>query len=494
VNVGWLVFLGLWSISLGELIGGAPHSLAWNLAVFFFAVALLITVKTYHRYRRELRFLREFHHLSQTMDELRPLSPENSLSPILEAIVKIVGCDRAVLLLKDESAQTLRAVCGFCLDEAIRARLVIPRRAGPSAAWRVMETGEPLIIAAPHGHPEINQDLLELLQSSVIGMAPIFCRNEALGLLMIDRHRSNQTLSDDDLLQLQVLADQVGVALRNQSMHREITEKAQVLETQNLRICRELQLAKLVQDGVLPRVAPQWEGMSVSAFMRAAHFIGGDFFSYLDGCCNTRKTCLQPICEPCEHFSRGILIGDVSGKGIPAALVMAVVHSLFREKVFYYSDPGKIMTEVNMSLKTYLGAESRFHSSAFLGFCLPRERTFVYANAGHDFPFFYRARTRELIPLESTGTLLGIFRESEYTVREVSYEPGDWFFFYTDGLIEYLEKKLGHEDGVVALEDLLRTLPCRDARTFLSQLEQRLSFTDEETTDDVTAIMMVVDS
>lgn len=496
--MSWLGFILVWSLSLGILLAGEHNSWLFRAALLFQLVALAISVHKLFVYRGELRFLREFHHLSQTLDDLRQLDLEHPFERVLEAVVRIVGFDRAVLFRPDPDGRVLRAVSSCGLESGVRETLVISRDEGPSIAWRVFLNGVSTLINDPDLNPEVNQRLLGLIKSQALALAPISRGGLSLGLLVCCRSENEAPINDDDLLQLQVLADQIAITLQNHALHAELAHKADQLAQQHARVQQELGLAKLVQDGVLPRSTPDWAGLSTSAFVRSARVIGGDFYRYLDACSRTRGRCENLSCRGCEHHLQGILIGDVSGKGIPAALVMSVVNSFFQEKVNRLSDPAALLSEVNSSLKIYLGAESRFFSSAFVGFHSPRDNTFVFANAGHDFPLLLRSSDSPgggaIEELPSTGTLLGIFRESQFETRTVQLQPGDRILFYTDGLVDWFEQRRGAEDGLVSLADFLRAGGRETPGNFVARVQTLLESSPEEPEDDVTALLMVVGS
>ncbi len=488
----WVVFVLFWGLSLGAVLTGSPDSLSWKAAAFFLVAALLITIRKYFQYRRELDFLREFHHLSQTLDDIRLIDSTSPFGHILDAVIRIVGFDRAILFLKDADADVLRAVHAVNLDEKTRAQLVMKRAGGTSLAWKAMESGEATSIQCPPAAREGGDPFPGLLGPSVLGLAPITHGGESLGLLAVDRHASGETITDEDLLQLQVISDQLGITLRNHFLNDEIAGKARLLEAQNSQVQRELTLAKIVQDGVFPRTAPDWPGLEVGMYRKSARVIGGDFFRFLDGCRTGRSKCRTLDCPHCEDRLHWFLIGDVCGKGIPAALVMAVVNCLFKEKVDYFSEPSVVLREVNISLKEYLGAESRFNSSAFLGFYSPVERKFHFANAGHDFPLFYRSSSNSLEELESTGTLLGLFRESDYSGREIDLGPGDRILFFTDGLVELLEEGREEAEGITFLREFFLKRKTLGAQAFIGELEKTISLLRPDPSDDVTACILEV--
>ncbi|HOT27615.1 MAG TPA: SpoIIE family protein phosphatase [Candidatus Ozemobacteraceae bacterium] len=485
------VLFGLgWAVALGILLARPQNSALWAGAILYLVVAMALTVRSWLQYRREIRFLREFQHLSQTLDDIRELDTERPFDHILESVQRIVGFDRAVIFLEDEQAQTLRAVQAIDLDEERRAAMVIPKSEG-SLIWKLLKHTEACIISrSPWTDPDMAR-WLDLLRTDAVALAPIARGGKCWGMLLVDRHVEKEPITDDDLLQLQVLADQVGITFQNHSLNEELSRRATLVTAQNERYKREVQLAKLVQDGVLPRTPPNWPGLVPAVCLRSARVIGGDFFTYLETCGRGRGACNRPSCDvSCPDKLFGMLIGDVCGKGIPAALVMAVVNCLFREKVAGCADPACLLSEVNVSLKDFLGAESRLHSSAFVGFVSKATNRFVYANAGHDFPLLWRASTGKLEPLESTGTLIGIFRESAFTTRTVELAPGDAVFLYTDGLTDFFEQERGAEDGYEMLQAwLLERLP-RPPAEIIAEIEKMIDASTAESHDDISAAML----
>ncbi|EKD84470.1 MAG: hypothetical protein ACD_39C00029G0001, partial [uncultured bacterium] len=204
---------------------------------------------------------------------------------------------------------------------------------------------------------------------------------------------------------------------------------------------------------------------------------GGDFVRYVD--------------DPgINHL--GILIGDVSGKGIPAALVMAVVVCLFNEKISFSMPPEKLLADINLALKQFLGARSRFNSSAIWGIFDLAKMNFRYASAGHDFPLHLSFRTGQLTELVSTGTLLGLFNESEYQGVEVAIDQGDKIIFYSDGLIDFFEYNLGYKDGFVWLKEFFLERRTKSSQEIVNEITALVESSTEPTKDDITVAVFSI--
>jgi len=236
-RITWLGFILVWSLSLGILLAGEHGSWLFQAALLFQLVALAISVHKLFVYRGELRFLREFHHLSQTLDDLRQLDLEHPFERVLEAVVRIVGFDRAVLFRPDPDGNVLRAVSACGLESGVRETLVIPRGDGPSIAWKVFLSGVSTLVNDPAQNSEVNQRMLGLIRSQALALAPISRGGLSLGLLVCDRSENEAPITDDDLLQLQVLADQIAITLQNHALHAELAHKAEQLAQQTDGCC-----------------------------------------------------------------------------------------------------------------------------------------------------------------------------------------------------------------------------------------------------------------
>ncbi len=243
------------------------------------------------------------------------------------------------------------------------------------------------------------------------------------------------------------------------------------------RIKKELQTARLVQDGAMPREIPNIDGLEIASYFHPASFIGGDFLRFV-GSENKKKL--------------EVLIGDVCGKGIPAALIMAVVYSLFKEKAKLTKFPSELMSGVNVSLKEFLGAGSYFNSTAIWGEFNLDTMTFAYSNAGHDFPLHYSAKTKQITELPSTGTLLGIFKESQYETKFINIDSGDYILFYSDGLIDFFEAFSNYNDGYKYLISFFKERILVSPKSIVNEIKELVETNESAATDDITVIAIKV--
>ncbi|MBI3040023.1 SpoIIE family protein phosphatase [bacterium] len=479
---------------MGLAFGAAPSTILWKLSMVFQLVVFVIILSKYFTFHHELGFLREFHYLSQTMDDIRRLESGKPFDHLLKAVVHLMRFDRSIFFLKESETNFIRPVSWQNIEQNLITDLEAKGNDFSLGFWASLNKNEPEIILPSSKAFHALSELFCQNPKQEFLTAPIIGEKNFLGFILALRDISRERFSDDDLVQMQVLADQLGITLKNHFLHKEVAQKAEQLERQNLQIHKELELAKMIQDSVFPRSPPNWKGISFAAYRRSARFVGGDFYNYLGGCRWGDSLCENATCGNCPRQVQGILIGDVCGKGIPAAIGMAMVNSLLNEKVVYFmSDPARILTEVNLSLKRYLGAESRFNSSAFVGFYEPKEQKFVYSNAGHDFPLYYNSKDKSLSSLESTGTLLGLFRESKFSAKEIKLQSGDRLFFYTDGLVDFFEKHQNSEDGFGPLKSFMLNRISYNVHDFIKEISNLVGLVPGEGDDDITAVMMAME-
>jgi serine phosphatase RsbU (regulator of sigma subunit)/predicted ester cyclase len=183
------------------------------------------------------------------------------------------------------------------------------------------------------------------------------------------------------------------------------------------RVEQELSVAQRIQHALLPRELPELEGWNIAYDYRPAREVGGDFYDFL----------------PLSEGRLGIIIGDVSGKGIPAALVMANTQSVLRA-IARRGDvaPGQVLAEANEVLFTYL--PPNMFATCFYAVLDPTEGRLRYANAGHNLPCCWREGVAT--ELRASGMPLGLMPAMDYEEKERTLAPGDGVLLYSDGLIE----------------------------------------------------------
>ena len=255
---------------------------------------------------------------------------------------------------------------------------------------------------------------------------------------------------------------------------RDLEEANRELEAFYYSVEQELGLARRIQHALLPKDLPELEGWQIAHYYRPAREVGGDFYDFLR----------------LEDGRIGLVFGDVSGKGIAAALVMANTQSVLRAAAQREgSVPGRVLAEANRTLRAYVPPNT--FATCFYAVLDPRNGRLVYANAGHDLPYLWQrgGGSREL---EATGMPLGLMPDMSYEEQEATLKVGDSLLFYSDGLVEAHDPK-GEMFGFPRLGKLVAIHGAGSGEEFLDHLLKELySFTGEdwEQEDDITLVAL----
>ncbi len=225
--------------------------------------------------------------------------------------------------------------------------------------------------------------------------------------------------------------------------------QAQIIEQETL--ARELRLAREIQESMLPRKLPQLTGFEIGGRMIAARMVGGDFYDAI----------------PLDADRVGVVIGDVSGKGVPAALLMALVCSLLRAEAVRTDSPEEVLRVVNGHL---LSRNARGMFVTVLYGVLHRvTREFTFVRAGHELPLVLDAGGANLTPERGRGHPLGMFASPALDSQTVVVPPGGTLLLFTDGVTEAMDQQ-GELFGVERIAEAVRDYPRATAQELCDHL------------------------
>src|SRR5215203_3056022 len=238
------------------------------------------------------------------------------------------------------------------------------------------------------------------------------------------------------------------------------------------RIEQELLVARRIQHALLPKDVPALVGWEISPYYQPAREVGGDFYDFV----------------PLADGKVSLVIGDVSGKGVPAAVLMSSTQSVLRTLAQRGgSSPSRVLSEANEVLCTYI--PPNMFVTCFYAILDPKSGTLIYANAGHDLPYLHRT-SGEAEELRARGMPLGLMPEMGYEEKETILEVGEAALFYSDGLVEAHNPK-GEMFGFPRLRSLVSKYG-EERSLGDSLLEELYSFTGEgwEQEDDITLLTL----
>src|SRR6266581_9468716 len=260
----------------------------------------------------------------------------------------------------------------------------------------------------------LDSPALRALKGAGVKIAvPLVSQGELVGLLNLGPRLSEQDYSTDDRGLLNTLATQSAPAVRVAQLVRD--QQAQARE--NERIQHELRVAQLIQKTLLPKDLPALPGWKVNAYYQAARQVGGDFydFIYLD------------------DGRLGLVIGDVTDKGVPAALLMATTRSVLRAVAQRVVKPGQVLERVNEII--YQDIPPNMFVTCLYALLDPETGQLLYANAGHDLPY-HRHQMGGVTELRATGMPLGLMPGMKYEEKETTLAHGEIILFHSDGIVE----------------------------------------------------------
>ena len=256
----------------------------------------------------------------------------------------------------------------------------------------------------------------------------------------------------------------IGATLRKQRLEQEISERE--------RIAQELKVARDIQQASLPKEVPTIEGWKISPFYRPAREVGGDFYDF----------------HLLSEVHVGLVVGDATGKGVPAALVMSSTRSMIRALARASNSPGEVLKQVNNLLVSDI--PSNMFVTCFYAILDPESGRLRYANAGHDLPYLHRGRG-EAEELRARGMPLGLMPGMSYEEKETIVQAGESALFYSDGLVEAHDPK-GEMFGFPRLRALITHHSEEERSLGEYLLEELYSFVGEgrEQEDDITLLTL----
>ncbi|HOF97147.1 MAG TPA: SpoIIE family protein phosphatase, partial [Methanoculleus sp.] len=258
---------------------------------------------------------------------------------------------------------------------------------------------------------------------------------------------------------------------------RDITERRE-MEGRLARSNAELQIAADIQMSFMPKVLPRIAGFDIAARAIMAKEVGGDFFDVIP---------FEIVAL--DRGTLGLLIADVSGKGVPAALFMALSRIVVRVNALWHPDPAQAIYDANNIIAG--DAKSGMFVTLFFGRLREKDRTLTYVNAGHNPPVVFRSKTGVLEELPATGIILGAFENQDYFSRSLVIEPDDVVVMYTDGVTEAIDAR-DEPFGVPRLNAIIRENARLPAQGILDRILSDLhEFTgDTPQFDDITLLVI----
>ena len=356
------------------------------------------------------------------------------------------------------------AAAPIALESFLRLHTIGP---GEGLIGRIWQTGQSVCIAEFSEAPELAK-----LRGSAFGSASIMAAslrygNQDLGVLALAQGPAGQPFSQGDFVVFKSIAEQSAFALYNAIIYSMANEKK--------RLDHDLEIARDIQRILLPSEAPAINGFQISGINAPARQVSGDYFDYIQ----------------VDQERLGVAIADVSGKGVPASLIMAICRSVLRAEAARNPSPADVLRKVNRQLYPDI-KEDMFISMAYL--ILNHQQDGVtLARAGHDAPLLYKRHSQTVTPIKPPGMVVGIDSGSVFDRLTVDFaiplERDDCLVLYTDGVTETLNTE-GDEFGLDRMMQSVRASAIEGAQTIVRRIiEDVRDFTGSvPQNDDITLI------
>ena len=313
--------------------------------------------------------------------------------------------------------------------------------------------------------PHLQSPLLEILTAENMQMlVPMHNRGELEGFIALTNKISGYNYNYEDITTLNILSNQLVVALSNARLYQESLEK-QLLE-------EELSLARQIQRDLLPKNLPSGVDFEFAAYSEPSRYVGGDFYDFLETKNNTT----------------GIVIADVSGKGMPAALMVSQIQAMMRSEVRNTDSLVRILGNVNYLMATTTSSEK--FVTLFYAEYDPLTKAMKYSNAGHNYPIVIHPDGSHDFLTEG-GLLMGAFHDAKYQSDKITLHTGDLVFFYTDGLNEAFDA-YGEQYGEDRLLERIKALRNAGAQEITSTIvnEVKQFASEDMPQDDMTVVAL----
>jgi serine phosphatase RsbU (regulator of sigma subunit) len=354
------------------------------------------------------------------------------LALVLDAAVELSGAERAFIMLAGDEGQLEFKLARNRAKQTLTDTTFAVSRKIPEEVYRVGKT-KAVADLLDGGLADAHVGTVALGIRNVVCVPLNFVRyveadeargeDQRIGVLYLDSREKGMLLSDATRAALETLASEASVAIENARLYRDKLEKG--------RMEQEMRIAAEIQQSLLPKPRVSMGYAEAAAASIPCRSIGGDFFDYVEGAAS----------------GFGFTLGDVAGKGPPAALMSALMQGMFAAQAQYADGPASAVTHMNKAL-CKRGLESRFVTLMFG--VIQKDGTLTYCNAGHNPPLVL-GRKGGLRRLEEGGPVVGLLEFAPYGQETVRLEAGDTVVIFSDGVSEALNKA-GEEFGDDRLE------------------------------------------
>lgn len=344
--------------------------------------------------------------LSQTFSS--SLDLDEVLNRVMDEVIAVTRAERGfVMLCEADGRLVFRVARGMDRETIDEPQFQVSR----GVVEQVAREGQPILTSDAQ-----SDDRLSMRRSvKVLGLRSILCvplkiKDKVAGVVYVDNRLQAGIFTPSDRELLAAIASSAAIAIENARLYQVAIEKG--------RMERELQVAREVQSSLIPRETPEISGWELAARWQPAREVSGDFYDFITT----------------DQQQLGLVIADVSGKGMAAALFMALTRSIVRASVDRAPSPAGGIAHANRLICA--DSTGGMFVTLFYALLNPTTGEFTYVNAGHNPPLLCRADEDQLTQLARTGMVLGVVEDTPFEQRTLHFNAGDLLLLYTDGVTD----------------------------------------------------------
>lgn len=302
-----------------------------------------------------------------------------------------------------------------------------------------------------------------ILQNEITFIIPVFVQGQKKGVVLLGKKLTTK-YSIDEIKFVESLSNTAIASIENLRLFQEEIEKK--------KIDNEIKIALEIQKNLLPKSDPVVDGIDIAGITLASRYVGGDYYDYIK------------INEDI-YF---IIIADVTGKGIPASILMANIQAAVKLLCFTDENPAIIAEKLNKLICSNTTIDK--FASVFMGFLNIKEKSLQYVNAGHNHPFIYNKYSENLQFLSTDNMLIGVLDFNKYNSKKVNFIDGDIFVMFTDGVVEaqYNNQEFSEEKLINLVKKNKDSTSLEIIQSFLTEIDYRHDAVNLY--DDITKIVM----
>lgn len=353
------------------------------------------------------------------------LDSEKIMRSIISKSIRAVGAEQGDITLVAENeanpAQTL-------VRSMVSSQTQSPLHLNQNLLGWIQIHKKPLMINDPRTDERFRNVKWEKSVRTVL-CAPLMAKSKLIGILTIYNKKDASEFTDSDKRLLSIIAAQSAQVVENARLY----EKEQEYKAMQ----KEMEMASSIQKKMLPSSPPDIDGYAIGGRNLTAKSVGGDYFDYIR----------------LDEDKWVVCLGDISGKGLTASLIMSNLQANLRGQVLHLDSPSKILKHTNHQLYQNTGPEK--FATLFLGILNTKTNTLRFSSGGHEYPY-HIDNDGSFERLKENGLPLGMFELSEYKEKTVELKPGDCIFVYSDGITECVNFA-DEEFGEKRLEEKLTT-------------------------------------